>query len=90
MLERILRIITFLAGGHTVILGLMVIVGWHIGNRTLVQVLPDFVPMQYNTALGFVLSGAAIFSLKPYAPKNVLEKLVLAFLHLYNGVNRLA
>ena len=41
-------------------MGLLVIVGWHLGNRTLIQVLPQFVPMQYNTALGFVFSGLAL------------------------------
>ncbi len=45
------------------LLGLVVLVGWYTGNRTLIQVLPQFVPMQYNTALGFVLSGAALLLL---------------------------
>ncbi len=48
-----------LAGG-TLLLGVVVIFGWHAGNRTLVQVLPQFVPMQYNTALGFVLCGLGL------------------------------
>ena len=46
-----------LTGIATVALGLVVIFGWHLGNRTLIQVLPQFVPIQYNTALGFVFSG---------------------------------
>jgi signal transduction histidine kinase/DNA-binding response OmpR family regulator len=50
-------------GGGTLLLGLVVIVGWYTGSRTLIQVLPQFVPMQYNTALGFVLSGAALLLL---------------------------
>ena len=41
----------------------MVIIGWYTGSRTLIQVLPQFVPMQYNTALGFVFSGAALLLL---------------------------
>ena len=40
----------------TLLLGLAVLFGWHTGNRTLVQLLPQFVPMQYNTALGFVFA----------------------------------
>ena len=44
----------------TVALGLIVVYGWHTENHTLVQVLPTFVPMQYNTALGFILSGSAL------------------------------
>jgi signal transduction histidine kinase/DNA-binding response OmpR family regulator len=51
-----------LAAG-TLLLGLIVLFGWHTGNRTLVQVLPQFVPMQYNTALGFVFAGAALLGL---------------------------
>jgi signal transduction histidine kinase/CheY-like chemotaxis protein len=51
-----------LAGG-TLLLGLVVLFGWYTGNRTLVQILPQFVPMQYNTALGFVLSGGALLGL---------------------------
>jgi len=51
-----------LAGG-TLLLGIIVVFGWHAGNRTLVQVLPQFVPMQYNTALGFVFCGAGLLAL---------------------------
>jgi signal transduction histidine kinase/CheY-like chemotaxis protein len=60
---RGLRIASLVFGGATLLLGLVVIVGWYTGNRTLIQVLPQFVPMQYNTALGFVLSGAALLLL---------------------------
>ena len=43
-------------------LGALVIFGWHTDNTTLIQVHPAFAPMQYNTALGFLLAGAgAIF-----------------------------
>lgn len=42
------------------ILGLVVLVGWYTHNATLIQVLPSFVPMQYNTAMGFFLSGLAL------------------------------
>ena len=34
--------------------------GWYTGNTILVQVLPQFVPMQYNTALGFLLCGTGM------------------------------
>ena len=48
------------AGGLTTLLGVIVIIGWQTNNVTLVQVLPTFVPMQYNTALGFVLCGLGL------------------------------
>ena len=38
-------------------LGALVIIGWHARLPALVQVRPTFVPMQYNTALGFLLGG---------------------------------
>ena len=42
------------------LLGGVVLAGWYLGNKTLIQVSPDFVPMQYNTALGFVVGGAGL------------------------------
>ena len=66
-----LRIAAAAAGVLTTLLGLVVIVGWQTNNVTLVQVLPTFVPMQYNTALGFVLCGLgllfAVFDKSRYA-----------------------
>jgi len=59
-LQRSLWVASLAAGIATLGLGLLVIFGWHSGNRTLVQVMPGFVPMQYNTALGFVLCGAGL------------------------------
>ncbi|MBW2281506.1 MAG: protein kinase [Deltaproteobacteria bacterium] len=59
-LRRALWNAALVAGAATVLLGLVVILGWYTGNVTLVQVLPNFVPMQYNTALGFVLCGASL------------------------------
>ena len=51
------------AAGLTAVLGLMVLVGWHAHAPMLVQVHPTFVPMQYNTELGFLLSGAGLLAL---------------------------
>ena len=44
------------------LLGLTVLAGWYTGNTTLIQVQPSFVPMQYNTALGFLISGVALLA----------------------------
>lgn len=41
-------------------LGFIVLFGWYSHNETLVQVSPAFVPMQYNTALGFLVSGLGL------------------------------
>ena len=47
------------AGALSSLLGLLVLIGWYSRNVALIQVHPAFVPMQYNTALGFLLCGAA-------------------------------
>jgi signal transduction histidine kinase/CheY-like chemotaxis protein len=55
-----LKIVAIGAGALTTLLGAVVIAGWQTNNVTLVQVLPTFVPMQYNTALGFVFCGLGL------------------------------
>jgi len=62
-LKRIHLVSVLGTGLATLLLGLVVIVGWYTHNRTLIQVLPEFVPMQYNTALGFILCGAGLMLL---------------------------
>ncbi|MDH5510738.1 MAG: PAS domain S-box protein, partial [Nitrospinota bacterium] len=42
------------------LLGAMVVIGWHTHSKPLIQTLPGLVPMQYNTALGFLMSGAGL------------------------------
>lgn len=43
------------------LLGLIVLIGWHTNNSTLIQISPTFVPMQHNTALAFLLCGVTLF-----------------------------
>ena len=47
----------------SLLLGLVVLTGWYTHNLDLIQVNPAFVPMQYNTALGFVMAGLGLFAL---------------------------
>jgi signal transduction histidine kinase/CheY-like chemotaxis protein len=79
-LKRILWVISLSAGLATLFLGLLVIFGWHTGNRTLIQVLPSFVPMQYNTALGFILCGTSLVLLVLERQRGSSIAGVLAFL----------
>lgn len=44
-------------------LGSLVIIGWLIEREDLIQVLPSFVPMQFNTALGFCIFGLSTLSI---------------------------
>ncbi len=51
------------AGSLSLALGLLVITGWHLKSYPLLQVLPGFAIMQYNTALGFAAEGAGMILL---------------------------
>src|SRR3990167_5010729 len=46
-----------------VLVGLIVMIGWMIHLPSLIQIFPQFVPMQFNTAFLFVLSGLGVFLL---------------------------
>ncbi|MEO5339049.1 MAG: PAS domain S-box protein [Magnetococcus sp. MYC-9] len=49
-------------GGGALLLGSTVLVGWHLHWPSLIQIVPGFVPMQYNTALGFIVSGMGVLA----------------------------
>ena len=53
-------VFAYLGGGLSAFLGASVLIGWHAENLILIQVSPMFVPMQYNTALGFLLGGVGL------------------------------
>ena len=57
---RLLDLVALVAGGAAALLGLVVLIGWYTHNAALIQVHRVFVPMQYNTALGFLLCGAGL------------------------------
>ncbi len=46
----------------TALLGLIVILGWHLRAPALIQIHPDLAPMQYNTALCFILAATALYT----------------------------
>ena len=50
------------SGASVAALGGLVVAGWLTVAVVLIQVLPGFPPMQYNTALGFMICGAALLS----------------------------
>lgn len=57
---RLPQITVTTCGLLPVLLGGLVLLGWYLKNKTLIQVSPEFVPMQYNTALGFVVGGSGL------------------------------
>src|SRR5690349_24894897 len=50
------------SGASVADLGGLVVAGWLTVAVALIQVLPGFPPMQYNTALGFMICGAALLA----------------------------
>ncbi len=48
------------AGMLTALLGLSVMIGWHARMMSFIQISPQFVPIQYNTALAFCLEGLGL------------------------------
>lgn len=46
-----------------ILMALVVIAGWYLHQAILIQVLPHFAPMQYNTALGALLAAVGILGL---------------------------
>lgn len=54
-----LKVATLAGALFSVVLGTIVIIGWYTHNLDLIQIDQAYVPMQYNTALCFMLSGLA-------------------------------
>jgi PAS domain S-box-containing protein len=61
-LFRIPTLVPAVGGILSTVLGLTVIAGWYTDSVLLIQVSPTFVPMQFNTALGFLLCGAGVIA----------------------------
>ena len=51
------------SGGWGLAIGMVVIIGWYTHCRTIIQVLPGFPSMKYNTALGFISCGSGLILL---------------------------
>ncbi|MEE9165403.1 MAG: histidine kinase dimerization/phospho-acceptor domain-containing protein, partial [Nitrospinota bacterium] len=59
-MKLLLHKISLISGSVSFILGIVVLLGWHTHSPALIQVHPSFVPMQYNTALGFLFCGIGL------------------------------
>jgi hypothetical protein len=55
-----IRIIVTGIGGACALLGSLVVVGWQMHLPVLIQIRPELPPMQYNTAVCFILAGLAL------------------------------
>lgn len=56
-------VIVIASGGFCIALGFMVLVGWHTQSLPLIRTLPASPPIYYNTAIGFLLSGAGLLAI---------------------------
>lgn len=63
MNRKVVNIYSLVSGFITLFLAFLVMFGWHTGNKALVQINPAFAPMQYNTALGFLLCALGLIAL---------------------------
>ena len=60
--KNIQGVMIVLAGAAVMALGLLVMGGWYLDWPEIVQISPRFTPMQYNTALAFLLCGAGLIA----------------------------
>jgi hypothetical protein len=67
-LKSYLQYTSLLMGGMSLLLGAVVLYGWYTHNVGLIQVNPAFVPMQYNTALGFLFTAIGMLSMQKNYP----------------------
>lgn len=55
-----IKLISYVSGLISILLGLIVLIGWYAKNPALIQLIANSYPMQFNAAICFVLSGLAI------------------------------
>ncbi len=63
---------TIISAAYSALLGAIVLTGWYINASELIQLRPQFAPMQYNTALGFLVSGLALLALQKHINRFIL------------------
>lgn len=63
-----------------IMLGISVIIGWYTKQIYLIQVLPNFAPMQFNTALGFLIAGLSLIFLNYLKSLSILLSIILFLL----------
>ncbi len=78
-LKSYLQYTSLLMGGMSLLLGAVVLYGWYTHNTGLIQVNPAFVPMQYNTALGFLVTAIGMLSMQKSHPVPAVTYLASLF-----------
>jgi signal transduction histidine kinase len=62
-IHKILNSTALIFGSLSLALSFIVLLGWYSHNSTLIQVFPSYVPMQYNTALGFMICSIGLIAM---------------------------
>lgn len=62
----------------TILAGALVLLGWILDIPGLKSILPNFVAMKVNTAIGFILAGLSVTLLEPGRRRNWLDWLAAA------------
>ncbi|MEC5126734.1 ATP-binding protein [Verrucomicrobiales bacterium BCK34] len=60
--RRVERLAVIIVAGIIGMLGLLVIIGWLVKSQQMVQISPGFAPMQFNTALMFMIVSVGAIS----------------------------
>ena len=60
MVKRSNNYLSSILGFLALLIGSLVLFGWYTENHSLIQIHSTFVPMQYNTALGFLFCGLGL------------------------------
>ena len=71
---------SILLASITIIVSLLVMLGWYNRIDYLVQIHPTFAPMQFNTALGFLLSSLSVILLVSKYNRGAAGLAILVFL----------
>ncbi len=74
---RLSKLLIVISAALVTALGVLVVIGWHTHNETLLHVRPNLVTMVYNTALGLILCGTGIIAIALGRPRWALPGGVL-------------
>tara|TARA_R110002073_G_scaffold239285_1_gene400657 strand:- start:180185 stop:182422 length:2238 start_codon:yes stop_codon:yes gene_type:complete len=85
------KLLQLITASSAIILGLVVMAGWFFSIPSLVQIHPSFVPMQFNTALGFLMIGLTLlFILKSRKSVGIISSVIVTTLGVLTLIQYIA
>lgn len=82
------RGVAYVAAGLVALMGVLVMAAWHAHWVFILQLTPGLVPMQYNTALGFFVTGLSLL-LVPHDKTRKAGLLFAVFAFVFAGLTGL-